>query len=291
MPNPRQKNILMKSALYLVFAFFVMNAMIGCGNSSAPKNRGAIVFGDSSTIVTEKDPKFLSNNVEDFIPQKAVENTDTVAVMKQEQVIDSPKQETVKALVTPTVNTNSGLNAPFKSLEVFIEGIKARAGKNIDWNKDRGASFTLESGSLNGKTITIKGATVTKLMQRVQTALMLKAPNGKIFKLSALPSSTGEWQTLKGANGNYDIKGIAEGQLKYTAKFSPNVLRNAAQKWARNNRLNKKDEQKLLSSIRNVRSYTQAPCSIALQSVVWKISAKDASGKPIERELRLDINL
>ena len=284
----------MKSTLYSALSLGFLILLNSCGSGSAPKNRGAIVFGDSSSIVTETDPRYLSNNVEDIV------------AVQQEVIVDSPlnaeplKKDSTKTVTTPVSSVRKeelkdqdrkdGLNAPFKDMRVFIANVEAREGKSINWNNVKGASFTLLQGELNGKTLVIDGTDISKVMQRSQTVVVLKTENGKSFKLS-LPSSNSEWQTLKGSNGKYTISGVGKGQLKYKGKFSPNALRNATQKLARNNRIGKRDEQKLLNTIRNVRNPNQSPCSIALQSVVWKISGKDAAGKSIERELRIDINL
>jgi hypothetical protein len=282
---------MIKPILNLVVSIFMLCLIWGCGNSSAPKNRGAIVFGDSSTIVTEKDPRFLSNNVEDFVPQKAVETIDTTA-SETPKAIETPKANTTKTEIKeePKPNSANGLNAPFQSLQVFMEGVNAGPGKKIDWSKDKAASFIVNDGEFNAQKMVVKGAEVNKIMQRVQTIVLIKRTNGRVYKLAALPSSTSAWQTLKGSKGNYSITGLAKGQLKYNNKLSANAIRNAVQKWARSSRLSKKETQQLLLSMRNVRSPQQAPCSIGLQSAVWKISAKDASGKPIEREIRVDFN-
>jgi hypothetical protein len=96
---------------------------------------------------------------------------------------------------------------------------------------------------------------------------------------------------LQAKNGQFNIKGLGKKELRYDKKFTANALKNAVQKLARSTKMSKKEEQKLLTAIRTVRSANQAPCSIALQSVVWKISGKDAKGKSLDKEVRIDINL
>ena len=280
----------MRKLYTLLFSSLVLG-LSSCDSGTAPEKRGAIVFGDSSLIVTENDPQFLSDNVTDFVPQKFVEKDTLVAVAP-------PKKDSVPAVVKPQVvaaespkaKNGKGLEVPFKALNIFIPNIQARLGKNIDWNNAKGASYTLDEGELNNNALMIKDATVTKIMQRYQTVVLLKSAEGKFEKLSSLPVSTSEWQTVNGSNGKFSISGLGNAQLKYNNKLSPNALRNAGQKMARANRMNKKEEEQLLKSLRNVRTPNQAPLSIALQSIVWKISAKDANGKAIERELRIDIN-
>lgn len=275
-------NILMLSAVFLY---------AGCKSGSAPESRGAIIFGDSSMIVTEKDPKYLTNNVQDLSPRKAepiMSDTVKLPVVQKQDTLKTaeatPKQETSRPVKL------KGLEVPFKSLNMFIPDVVARAGRNINWNTAKSASYTLEQGELNNKTITIKGATVTKIMQRYQSVVLLQAPDEELFKLPSFPVSNSEWQTLKGANGVFTISGLGNGQLKYDPAFSKNALKIATQKLARAKRMNKKDEEQLIKSIRNTHTANQAPLNIALQSVVWKITAKDAAGKMTEHELRFDIN-
>lgn len=276
----------MRSLLCFFCSIGFLITVIGCGTNPTPKKRGAIVFGDSSTIVTETDPRYLNNNVQDIVIEEQVQKTDSQAVIAK---ADTVKTE-VKKEEAETAENGKGLSAPFKDCNIFIADVQARSGRKINWDKDKGASFTLEEGELNGKVLSIKGITISKVMQRNQTVVMLKAPTGKSFKLASLASSTSEWQTLKGKNGQYPISGLEKGQLKYNGRFTPKSLRNATQKLARNTRMSRNEEQKMLNSIRNVRTPNQSPCSIGLQSVIWKISGKDARGKLIERELRVDLN-
>jgi hypothetical protein len=286
----------MKSLSHSVCLFALLFLQTSCGNSSKPQNRGAIVFGDSSTIVTESDLRLLRNNVTDIVPQNQSTETDTA------QALPAKPVDTAKAIVAeeavsrdaPDVSTTEaieGLQAPFSSFNLYIKGIKARAGKKVNWQSAPGASFTLEEGSLASKLIAVEKGTITKVTQRVQTVVMLKTTNGKMFKLTGLPSDQSAWVALQAKNGQFNIKGLNNKELKYDKKFTANALKNAVQKVARAQKWSKKEEQKVLQAIRTVRSANQAPCSIALQSVVWKISGKDANGKSLEKELRIDINL
>lgn len=277
----------MRSLLCSLCSIGFLITAISCDTNPTPKKRGAIVFGDSSTIVTETDPRYLNDNVQDIVIADQVKEADSPVIIAK---ADTAKTE-VKKEEAETPKNNKGLSAPFKDCNIFIADVQARSGRKINWDKDKDASFTLEEGELNGKTLTIEGMKISKVMQRNQTAVMLKTSSGKSFKLPSLASSTSEWQSLKGNNGQYTITGLGNGQLKYNARFTFKALRNATQKLARNNRMSRKEEQKLMNSIKNVRNPNQSPCSIALQSVIWKISGKDARGKLIERELRIDLNL
>ncbi|MBL7713357.1 MAG: hypothetical protein JNL13_12860, partial [Chitinophagaceae bacterium] len=263
-----------------------------CNTASAPKNRGPIVFGDSSLIVTEQDSQYLSNHVPDFVPQTAAPAADTVKAAAQAQV-DTPKTAKVpeqQPVVAERVKTGNGLQAPFKALDVFIAGIDAKPARNVNWDRATGASFTWNKGELNNKPINVSGATANKVTQRYQTIVTLQLPSGKSVKLPGFPVYTATWQTLKRSNNQFVTAGLADKQLRYESRFSPAALRNAVQKLARSNRMSRKEEEQLLRSVKNVRSADQAPLDIALQSVVWRVNATDAKGKDLEREVRVDIN-
>ncbi|MDI9319599.1 MAG: hypothetical protein QM530_03900 [Phycisphaerales bacterium] len=259
-----------------------------CDSSNAHKTRGAIVFGDSATIVNEKDPQYLSDNVADFVPAKAeVSAKDTVTIPEKTtvEVTSSPKPISNNEIPK---NSAKGLEVPFKGLTITISGIEVRNNKTIDWEKAKGVAYTIEKGNLANSSLTCKGATVNKVMQRIQTVVLLKTKSGKNIKLSGLPTYSTEWQTLKGNGGTYVLSGVSDNRLPYRQQFSLKAAKNAVQKASRANRMNRKEEELLLKSVNRLRAYNQAPLSIALKSVIWKISAKDAVGKPIEKEVRID---
>jgi hypothetical protein len=281
----------MSKLIFPTLLFYSLLFWASCSTDINSQNKGAIVLGDSSLIVTELDSHYLSNNVEDIIPHKIVSDTiqQTLPSIDGAKLIAvEPKKE--EELSNPI--TANALSAPFKHLEVFIENIQGREGKSINWEKDRAAAFSIVEGDLEGKALSIKGGgSATKVRQRTQTVVMLKSTDGKYYQLTALPTSSGNWETLKGSKGIYNIVGLDKKHLKYNNKLSSKALRNAVQKLARSNRMSRREEQKLLNSVKNVHHANQAPCSIALQTVIWKITGKDPSGKTLERELRIDINL
>jgi hypothetical protein len=274
---------------YTVVLFFFTLIIASCTTQSTPKIHGAIVFGDSALIVTEHDAQYLNNNVPDFVPQQVESIADTVSIAIPVKT-DTPRAQDIP-IATPVKTSNTkGLQAPFKSLDVFIEGLDAKPARSINWDRASGASFTLNKGELNNKSITVTGATANKVTQRYQTVVTLQTPSGETLKLPGFPVYTAEWQPLKRSNNTFTTAGLADKQLRYEGRFSPNALKNAVQKLVRSNRMSRKEEEQLLRSVRNVRSANQAPLDIVLQSVVWKISATDAKNKGMEREIRVDIN-
>lgn len=266
---------------------FVLFAACNNSNSNSAHN-GPIILGDSSTIVTETDPQYLTNNIDDAIP-RVVEQQKEEAVPEPKDTVVATVQEKPKAEAAKP--QEKGLALPFETFGVLITNVEANLPKNTNWAKANAVSMTLKNGSLQGETIKTSMGTITKLQQRTQTVVMLQHTNGKDYKLAAMPSYTSEWRTVAVKNSSYTISGLDKKDIHYNNKFNAKTLSRAAQKLARNLRLSRRDEQKLLNSIKKVSRPNQAPCSIALQSVIWKISGKDANGKSVEKEVRVDIPL
>ncbi len=274
---------MLKQSLAVVFIFSLLSQSCD-SNSQKPKQYGAIVLGDSATIVTETDEQYLTSTIKDFEPITTPVKTEiTEPIAPPKDTVTTPKPE-------PPKTSNVSLEAPFKGFELFIEGVEARLGSKTDWNKSSSASFTLSSGELNNKTLQIKATKIEKVLMRYQTVLVLKLPNGKKIELGDMPTFTSEWKTQKGNNGAYLISGLGEKQIKYGADFSSKKLIAAAQRWARKNKMNRNDEKEMLKSIRNVRAANQAPLSVGLSTVIWKIDGADVARKTLHRELRIDLH-
>jgi hypothetical protein len=265
-----------------VFAIY----FVACNNVNEHKSRGAIILGDSSTIVMEKDPQFLKDNVVDFQPQRMIQAEPVAANKDTQHVALTPaKAEEPKAAPIADVK---GLKIPFKPFTVIIPNITTRSFKQQDVVHAKGVSYSLETGKLEGNTLQIKGATITKVVQRYQTVVIIKDKEAGNILLQSLGTYSSEWHTIKGSGGNYTIAGINKSQLDFN-DVSTNAIHNAVSKAARSNRLSRKEEQQMLKTIKNIRSPKQSPLSIVLKNVVWKISAKDAVGKPVEKEIRIDL--
>lgn len=283
----------MKIFKFIIVIFLVTFFVTSCDTNPPKTTHGAIILGDSSTIVTETDSNFLSDNVHDFEPvlTSPPEAKDSI---QKEVVIDTPQKaltETTSTTKSIEKNIKEGLQVPFKDAELFIAGIKAKLGQNPNWEKAHSAAYTVLSGTLEGKMLQIDFSKVTSVKQRIQTVVMLETSNGKKFELTALGDDESSWEELKLQKGGVLLKGFEQNSLKFENKFNPALLKQAVQKMARQNRMNRKDLQNLLNDIRKVNKPNQHPCSIALQSVVWKINGLDKNGKSVERSLRLDFSL
>lgn len=281
------------------FSLFIAIAALflqSCGNDSP--NRGKpIVLGDPATIVTESDSQYLQDFVADIKPiQPVVAETNTVDTtpvqtpakeepkQAEQPKKEEPKQEP-KAAPAPKGN---GLKVEFKEITVLIPNIGTRTYKIQDTKKANGATYEITSGTLVGNKIQAGGGTVTKVSQRYQTVIAVKNDMGTLV-LESLNRTT-DWQTLKGGNNTFTISGLDAKQLQYI-KASPAAIKNAVTRAVRNKRMSRATEQKWLKSVSKVRDANDKPLIVMLRSVMWKIEGKDASGKPYQKQLRIDIPL
>ncbi len=240
------------------------------------KSRGPISLGDSSTIVTETNESLLQDQVPDLKPVITSERAEEAQA--QQPAADTSVKAQALQQAAPAGN---GLSIQFKEVTVFIPGITVREQVK-DYSTARGASFTLSGGSLEGASLRISGNAVTKVSQRTQTMLALKDGSDKLT-LESLPKQTSGWEALSGSTGAYSITGLSGTDLEYKMP-SPAALRNAVQQAARKARLNRQDTQEWLDAVRNLRSADQAPATVVLRSVMWRME-----GKGFSKEVRVDV--
>jgi hypothetical protein len=274
----------MNKRIVSVWMFLGGLSLLSCKDMST-KSHGPIVLGDSSTIVTEKDPMKLRDLVTDYKPDipSSTENTDTVAKPQ-------PKPDTTartKTAATQTLPSVPGLKAEFSDVSVLIPNVHAKMSGRQNLQHANGAVYTLESGTINGNTITVTG-NVTKVSQRYQTVAMLKS---NIITMLVEPlSTTTSWEPLKGTGNQYRITGLDASSLE-SPEASANGIRNSVQRAAQRRRLSRRKIQELLSSIRHVRSVDQKPFTVVLRSVMWKIDGKDEKGRNFSKQIRVDMPL
>ena len=259
-----------------------------CSETKSVKN-GPIVLGDSSTIVTEEDPKKLKDLVAELEPViPPSENKDT-EVQKTEDAPakDSPAtQAPVKEQPKPVAA--NGIQANFKGVSVVLENINGKLAGNPNLERANGAVYTWLSGEINGSKIKVSGGDVQKVSQRYQTAVLLKSRYGDLL-IDGL-STTSSWAAVRGSNGTYHISGLDSKSVEYT-DAGPAEIRSAVQKAGRRRRMSRKNLEELMRSIKHVRDAGQKPFIVELRSVMWKIDGKDAQGRNFSKQIRLDIPL
>ncbi len=261
--------------------------LAACKGGGSGESRGPVKLGDSSTIVTETNEALLEDQVPDLKPVITSERPEEAPAQQSatDTAAKAPtlQQANASASVSVGAPAGNGLSIPFKEVTVFIPGISVRE-KVKDYSKERGASFTLNGGNLERASLRMSGNAVTKVSQRTQTMLVLKDGSDKLA-LESLPKQTSGWEALSGSGGAYSITGLSGSDLEYKMP-SPAALRNAVQQAARKARLNPQDTQEWLDAVRNLRSANQAPATVVLRSVMWRVE-----GKGFSKEVRVDVPL
>lgn len=279
--------------LYSILLITVLSVVTACSSKRGQKSHGAIVLGDSSTIVTETDEQYLRDNTNDYQPsyKRAAEeapapSADTLTITgPDKQAVVVARQQPEPA---PAQQPKNGLTVAFKGVSVFIPGITVKSFRNQDPASVNGVSYSLTSGELPGNTLQLDGAKIEKVMQRYQTVVVLDDREVGDMLLTGLGRHNSDWEPLKGAGKSYRITGLDNKNLEFN-KVSANAIQKAIQRAARSNRISRKEETQLLKRVRNINSVKQLPLSIRLQSVVWRITGRDATGRSISKELRIDL--
>lgn len=281
--------------LIIVFAF-----LMSCKNDTQ-KSRGAIVLGDSSTIITETDPQYLADFVAEEIKPQTVnsEVSDTVVTdTASPEVVPQPDNNTPsnsaktnnERVKAPQPNiSGSGLKVEFNEVTVFIPGIETKSFRNQDVKNLNGVSYQLTGGSLQGNKLIVKdGHQITRVQQRYITTV-IATKDGKNMELDDLDQTT-SWTPIKGNHGVYIISGLKPNELQYKHATS-GAIRTAVSRAARSNRLSRNDIREWEALVKNVKSVNQSPVSVVLQSVMWRVEGKDKKGKSFMKDVRLDLPL
>ena len=277
--------------MHIRFAFLILlvggsSLFLNACKDTNSKNHGPIVLGDTSTIVTEKDPKKLMDLVIDLQPDiPPATNPDTDQKDTKATKKDSVKETAAQPIANQPLPDVAGLKAEFKEIAVLIPNITAKLSGNVNLKAANGAVYTLLSGTLDGNVLKIKGS-VTKVTQKCLSVVMIKN------KLGTLPlenlTGTTDWEAVKAGKNGYTITNIDEESLAYP-KVNSSAIRNAVNRAANRRRMNHKKMQEWLTSINNVHSANQKPLTIVLRSVIWKIDGKDEKGKNFSKQIRIDI--
>jgi len=268
--------------------FSVCLFFLSCGSDKKQQSNGPIVLGDSAMIVTETDSSYLTNFVDDLQLKSLADDTlsQDSANASQPGVAqtenNAPQQPTPAAAQAPT---GSGLSIPFKEVTVFIPDIKTKTYRAQNPQTSNGATYQWLNGRLNGNVLRLSGATITKVSQRHITKVIAKGDAGTL-QLDAL-SNTTDWAPLRGDGKSYTITGLDRPETK---KVTPAQIKQAVTRAAKNKRLSRANQQKWEREVRSVRSLNQKPFQAVVRSVMWKVEGKDASGKPFQKQIRIDIN-
>jgi len=277
----------MSKRTYLYGIIFIAVTLSACGGSSNPTGQAPpIEMGDPSTIVTETDSQYLADVVNDL--NMATSRPVTIASTEKETPAAAPadSNQDVAATVPNAPITGQGLEVPFPQVTFFIPGIGTKTYKEPNLETDYGASYELTEGSLVGNKITIQGAEINDVYMRYQTIIVARNNLGTL-PLESLRKLT-DWKKIQGTNSVYKIEGLEENKLE-GIKVSNKAIRNAVSRDARRRNWSRNGIQQWLNAVRNTKNTTQKPMHTELRSVMWKVTGKDANGRPFTRQLRIDV--
>ncbi len=274
--------MLKKYFLYTISGFTVL--VSACGNNTELKNRGPIVLGDPSTIVTEKDSQYLKDEVMDLVPSQRLQ-VDTAVTLSRK-----PERTTVSAdTVKPAEQTASGHTISFGTTKFVFAGLQAKDARRQNADRDNGLTYTLRSGNPASAKLYVYGIKNVTVKQRYQSRLMLKSGLGSV-DLRDLGLYTSGWNNINpaqsGSTATIGLSGL--NNIGYS-QVNNNKIRNAADRELRKRRTNSRTIQNWMKEIRKVRNANDAPCDIILDNVQWQISGTDANGRPFQKTIRLDV--
>ena len=261
---------------------------ISCNNMPS-KSHGPITLGDSSTIVTEKDPARLQDMVTDLNPviPAATVPVDTPKPTVKPSV-DTAKHPTASVATPPPaapLPSGPGLKAEFKDVTVVIPNLNAKLAGKPNLMNANGAVYTWASGNLNGNVLHTTGG-VGKVSQRYQCVPVLRSKNGNL-PLESL-SETTPWKQVNGGNGSFPITGLSENELTVPDADAGDI-RSAISKSCKARRYSHKKLEEYLREAGNAKAANQRPLVVTVRSVMWKIDGKDPSGKIFSKQIRIDV--
>ncbi len=287
-----------KRTSYILLAACSILMLASCTGNGEKGHRAPIVLGDSSTIITETDPRYTHDLVADLhpnIPTKTHQDEEETkpATPDSSKPVETPA---TAATATPVANNTkqpappapagNGLTVTFKDVSVSIPGIVVKSYRPQDAMKANGVSYQLVSGNIQNSRLVINSGTAFKVSMRYQSQLVVNGEDNDL-PLDNL-STTTDWVPVAGNKNNYPVKGLESARLE-APEFTAGSLRNAISRASRRHRLSRKREQEFQASVRNVRRAGQRPISVVLRSVMWKIDGKDAAGKQFSKQIRVDL--
>lgn len=269
-----------------VASLAVLFSACGEGNAGEAPH---IKMGDPFTIVTETDSQYLAVVVNDVTLANR-----PATIVKKDSVPEVAKDtvktaETVSSAPVEEKNTKpvgKGLNVPFPQAKMFIANIQTKTYKEPNLETDFGASYELVGGNLQGNQLTVEGKSIEAVYMRYQTIVVARNKNG-VLPLESLKKLT-DWKKVPGKNSVYKITGLEENQLE-GVNVSNKAIKNAVSRDAKAARLSRSATQQWLNSVSKTNKTSQKPLQVELRSVMWKVTGKDANGRPFQRQLRIDI--
>lgn len=265
----------MKRILYLLPVVVIT---ISCNNQKITNNNSnkPIILGDSSTIVTEHDAKYLQDfDFGDAVPMAAPSLQSEVVTPATDTVIEA----------TNTVSVADGQNIAFGSVKMMFVGLNLKEIRKQNPEKEDGLTYTLLSGQMNKNKLSISGVKQVRVRQRYQTRLSLSSDLG-LVDLRDLGMYTSEWSNLPYKNGVIEMTGLDK--VDFT-QVNNAKIKSALDKELRKRKTNSKVLQSWMNEVKSVRNANDKPCDVILDNVQWQISGTDIKGVNFHKNIRLEL--
>lgn len=283
-----KNNILLKLiSVYIAFGIFLLASSCNSPSERPQLNEGAIILGDSSTIVTETDSQYLKNNIAEINPKQFIRKAVASVVDSTPKPKKNPDQD---KLVAPSREEPTGFTIDFgKGVKLTFSGISTREFKEQFPQKASGVSYAITSGNLTESKMILSGLKDVTIKQRYQTHLLLESGSQKL-SLQNIGGYLSDWKALKTENSSGNmIASFADLSHLGFKKVSHQTIRNGVRRAARSSRMSQKETDEWLQRIRHTRSAQDAPCSIELDNTQWQIYGTTSDGQRFFKVVRLDI--
>lgn len=238
-------------------------------------------MGDSSTIVTETDPKYLRDMVADIEIKPGNTAPDATPVAEPAK----PEVKTEEAKPAPL---EKGFEIDCGNYKIVLAGIDAKEYKKQNAATASGLSYALTSGNVSNSKLIVSGDVKNlAVKQRYQSQLILDGSQGKVA-LTDLGLFTSGWNTVKVSGNSAPVAGLSGLQF---SSVNNSKIKNAADKALRKSKASSKTIQASMKDIRKVNKAGDSPSEIVLNNVQWQISGTDKSGKSFTKTVRMDVPL
>lgn len=269
-------------------SIFLMISLVSCQDVNT-KQFDPIILGDSSLIVTETNPTYLKNDVEDIDPKHTnVEIAEVKPIIKdtaaQINTTVSKPIDSINTKQVPKNNVKDFILEIGNNTTIVFENLKTKSYRNQQPDKLNSLTYQRTSGSLENVNVKVTGGKITSVKQKYTSHVVANFKDAS-FVVTSLGDYNSGYQTIKNNGNNFVAFNLSKPNFKSVSKKN---LQNALGKDAKNKKYNKQLLNKLNKEIKNVQSVNQAPLKVVLKYAVWQINGVDANGKSFSKEIRID---
>lgn len=275
----------MNKYLFCITAMAIL--LLSSCQDVATTNFSPIVLGDSSLIVTETNPAFLKNEVEDIDPKTTRVDNSAAPIVKdtltQKIVVDKVNAAS-RDSTAETANKNDFVINIENGTSIVFSNIKTKSYRNQQPDKSNSLTYQITNGSLEKLTITVINGKLTGAKQKYTSSVFANFNDAK-FEVDALGTYNTGYQVVKVNGNSFNVANLQQPAFK---KISKSAIINGLEKTIKAKKYSKSLTNSLLKDARKVQTVNQAPLSVKLSYAVWQITGVDSKGKTFTKEIRLD---